>query len=571
VASPDAVRSREDSLAGPDGRGLVPESEEQLTVLADLPDHQLASDAELLAALHRRDVLAFVEVYQRTAPAAHAVARRLLTRTAHVEAAMCSVYATLWLQPPTDGSLVRWARRRCFAVASADLRRRGDAPGQPSLATVLDDLPVAANHHLGTTEAVLARLSEATRRAVVYAHDAGVASADQPDEDAAALLEAGLLAIAEPEADWDTSTPSGLDGIADWALGLLDGPRAAAVASAIAGDASLSARASALRLARRRLEGLPASPATSQRIIAHVVAAPDAAEVAAPTPVALPRRQHRRAVSLVAASLALVLMAGAMALSSRAPVDEAVAQSRAAGAAGQQEPSGPREAVAPRRPGTSPRQPDTQRIVRPARGSQEAPPSAPPVRVTVPKMQVDERLVGLSVLNDGTLAAPEDFDAPGWYREGVAPGDAGPAVIVGHVDSMDGPAVFFKLSTLKPGDKAHITRADGTAVTFVIDRVERYAKDDFPTQQVYGPTPTPQLRLITCGGAFDNTTRSYDDNVIAFAHLQQPRTRASKTDEPSAKRDSVGTYDHLGRLRTPRADEDRARRNGVRAQEAEGA
>lgn len=141
------------------------------------------------------------------------------------------------------------------------------------------------------------------------------------------------------------------------------------------------------------------------------------------------------------------------------------------------------------------------------------------MRLRIARMDVNERLVGLRVQTDGTLASPADFDDPGWYRDGVAPGDRGPAVIVGHVDSFDGPAIFFQLASLRSGDKARIRRADGTTVTFVVDRVERFAKDDFPTQQVYGPTKRPELRLITCGGGFNETTRHYDDNVVAFASL----------------------------------------------------
>ena len=174
-------------------------------------------------------------------------------------------------------------------------------------------------------------------------------------------------------------------------------------------------------------------------------------------------------------------------------------------------------------------------------------PAPPPVRLRIPRMHVDERLVGLRVQADGTLASPADFDDPGWYRDGVAPGDRGPAVIVGHVDSFDGPAVFFKLETLRPGDQARVRRADGTTVIFVVDRVERFAKDSFPTEQVYGATKGPELRLITCGGGFNETTRHYDDNVVAFASLadtddpdghggQRARVRRSDRRPPGAGR-----------------------------------
>jgi hypothetical protein len=91
-------------------------------------------------------------------------------------------------------------------------------------------------------------------------------------------------------------------------------------------------------------------------------------------------------------------------------------------------------------------------------------------------------------------------------------------VIAGHVDSVTGPGVFFRLRTLVPGDPVVVTRADGSVVRFAVTRVERFAKAAFPTAAVYGPTPDPQLRLVTCGGAFDRAARSYVDDVVVFAH-----------------------------------------------------
>ena len=96
----------------------------------------------------------------------------------------------------------------------------------------------------------------------------------------------------------------------------------------------------------------------------------------------------------------------------------------------------------------------------------------------------------------------------------------GPAVVLGHVDSAEwGPGVFFDLGALRPGDEITVTREDGSAAVFAVDRVERHRKDDFPTIEVYGNTDDAQLRLITCGGAFDPDARSYEDNVVAFASL----------------------------------------------------
>ena len=119
----------------------------------------------------------------------------------------------------------------------------------------------------------------------------------------------------------------------------------------------------------------------------------------------------------------------------------------------------------------------------------------------------------------GQLAAPADFNRIGWYRQGPKPGEAGPAVIVGHVDSFRGPAVFFRLSDIRAGQQIVVPRTDGRRTTFTVDAVKRYPKDEFPSDEVYGPTANAQLRLITCGGAFDRGARSYEDNIVVFASV----------------------------------------------------
>ncbi|RBY84028.1 class F sortase [Blastococcus sp. TF02A-26] len=144
---------------------------------------------------------------------------------------------------------------------------------------------------------------------------------------------------------------------------------------------------------------------------------------------------------------------------------------------------------------------------------------AEPVRVRVPGIGVDSALEQLGVDGAGALETPADYDVAGWYRGGPAPGDVGPAVLAGHVDSTDGPAVFWRLRDLAPGDEVLVDRADGTAARFTVTRVERHPKDAFPTDAVYGPTPDAQLRLVTCGGEFDRAARSYRDNVVVFAEL----------------------------------------------------
>ena len=148
--------------------------------------------------------------------------------------------------------------------------------------------------------------------------------------------------------------------------------------------------------------------------------------------------------------------------------------------------------------------------------------AAAPSRVRVPGIDVDSTLLRLDVDDDGVLVPPDDFARAGWFTRGPAPGETGPAVIAGHVDSIDGPAVFFRLAELARGDEVLVDRVDGTTARFTVSSVDRYPKDEFPTEQVYGPTPRAELRLITCGGEFDADARSYRDNVVVSAVLDVP-------------------------------------------------
>lgn len=148
--------------------------------------------------------------------------------------------------------------------------------------------------------------------------------------------------------------------------------------------------------------------------------------------------------------------------------------------------------------------------------------SASPARIEIPAIGVSSALVRLGLNPDGTMQVPGDYGVAGWFTGGPAPGDTGPAVIAGHVDSRSGPAIFFRLGALRPGDAIKIVRVDGTTVRFVADNIARFPKRAFPTQAVFGPAPDPVLRLITCGGRFDRSRRSYVDNVIVTAHLAAP-------------------------------------------------
>jgi hypothetical protein len=165
------------------------------------------------------------------------------------------------------------------------------------------------------------------------------------------------------------------------------------------------------------------------------------------------------------------------------------------------------------------------------------PPAAPaalgrsvPVRLDIPAIGVHTGLIRLGLRRDGTMAVPPlSRDAPaGWYQHSVTPGEVGPAVILGHVDSArSGPAVFYRLGRLRSGDRITVRRADGSTADFTVTAAARYAKKHFPTADVYGGLPYPGLRLITCGGRFDRSRGSYRDNVIVFARGIATRSRSA--------------------------------------------
>jgi LPXTG-site transpeptidase (sortase) family protein len=144
-------------------------------------------------------------------------------------------------------------------------------------------------------------------------------------------------------------------------------------------------------------------------------------------------------------------------------------------------------------------------------------PVSRPVALTIPSIGVQTSLVDLGLTADGTLQVPPSTAVAGWYTGSPRPGAVGSAVIAGHIDSKAGPGVFFRLSSLRPGDRVYVRRADGTLAEFKVTTVSRYAKDSFPTEAVYGAVPDSELRLITCGGTFDYATGSYLSNTVAYA------------------------------------------------------
>ena len=142
---------------------------------------------------------------------------------------------------------------------------------------------------------------------------------------------------------------------------------------------------------------------------------------------------------------------------------------------------------------------------------------AEPVSLVIPSIGVTSALVHLGLTSSGALQVPPTTSVAGWYTGSPRPGSIGSAVIAGHIDSVTGPGVFFRLSQLRRGDRVYVKRADGTLAVFEVTAVQMYAKDAFPTAAVYGAVPDPELRLITCGGTFDYTTRSYLSNTVVYA------------------------------------------------------
>lgn len=142
-----------------------------------------------------------------------------------------------------------------------------------------------------------------------------------------------------------------------------------------------------------------------------------------------------------------------------------------------------------------------------------------PVALRIPAIGVDVSLSTLGLNADRTVQVPTKYQEPGWFKLGPTPGQLGSAVILGHVDDKKGPAVFFKLRSLRAGDTVDVSLADGMVAHFVVKAVETYKKAQFPSQRVYGSRGYSALQLVTCGGEFDTTTGHYLSNVVAYTSL----------------------------------------------------
>ncbi|MFC8101991.1 class F sortase [Streptomyces sp. NPDC057363] len=151
-------------------------------------------------------------------------------------------------------------------------------------------------------------------------------------------------------------------------------------------------------------------------------------------------------------------------------------------------------------------------------------PPSPPDRVRIPVIGVDAPMTGLGLSPSGSLDVPpaERENLAGWYEAGTTPGETGTAIVAGHVDNAEGPAVFYRLGALEKGATIEVDRRDGGVAVFTVDAVEVYAAKDFPDERVYGAANRPELRVITCGGDYSRGT-GYQGNVVVFAHLTGSR------------------------------------------------
>ncbi|MFE5603630.1 class F sortase [Streptomyces coelicoflavus] len=158
----------------------------------------------------------------------------------------------------------------------------------------------------------------------------------------------------------------------------------------------------------------------------------------------------------------------------------------------------------------------------PATGAADsALPRSKPVRLLIPEISVDAPFTDLAIGDKGQLQPPPagNTNLVGWYAKGASPGEKGTSIIAGHVDTKTSAAVFARLDQLDKGDKFQVERADGRKATFVVDSLETFAKDEFPSERVYGDAERPEVRLITCAGDYDHKVKDYTDNLVVFAHL----------------------------------------------------
>jgi sortase (surface protein transpeptidase) len=222
------------------------------------------------------------------------------------------------------------------------------------------------------------------------------------------------------------------------------------------------------------------------------------------------RLPHRRLPATVVAGALVAATLGACAANNRA--DDSTVSAGTSTAAGGDLSASPRSNATAASPSSA------LASYRSTRSHDEV---AEPTRLRIPAIGVDTPLEFLRRAADQSIEVPRQSSSAGWWADGPRPGQMGPAVVLGHLDSKTGPAVFFRLGELQPGDDVLVDRADGSTVRFVVTALHRYAKTQFPTELVYYPTLQPELRLVTCGGGIDPSTGHYRENLVVFT-IQKP-------------------------------------------------
>ncbi|MGD6781724.1 class F sortase [Sutcliffiella horikoshii] len=147
--------------------------------------------------------------------------------------------------------------------------------------------------------------------------------------------------------------------------------------------------------------------------------------------------------------------------------------------------------------------------------------SIEPHRIEIPSIGVDALVEQVGVIENGQMGVPESFETVGWYNEGPMPGERGNSVISGHVDSRNGPAVFFELKNLEAGDEIIVSNADGESLTYVVDRIETYPEDESPVEAIFDYSFQSNLNLITCTGTFNRESRNYSDRLVVYSSLKK--------------------------------------------------
>jgi sortase (surface protein transpeptidase) len=143
----------------------------------------------------------------------------------------------------------------------------------------------------------------------------------------------------------------------------------------------------------------------------------------------------------------------------------------------------------------------------------------PPVRLRIPAIELDTTVQWVGVDSEGRMGIPSNYTDVAWYEDGPTPGTPGNAVIAGHLDSKTGPAVFYRLEDLVPGDEIITATADGQELRFIVLSSETYDVADAPLERIFGNADRPHLNLITCDGAFDRSIRQYDKRLVVYTEL----------------------------------------------------